>query len=80
MEPLYNGQLWGLMFWPLYRGAWPLLRGCFIHAQTVHLGHGCLAVILEQLAFIGRWFLTEVPLYYTCAMQEWTERKISKLM
>ena len=31
VEPLYNGHLWGTVFWPLYRGAWPLLRGCFVH-------------------------------------------------
>ncbi len=31
VEPLYNGHLWGTMFWPLYRGGLNLLRGCFIH-------------------------------------------------
>ncbi len=39
--------------------------------QTVHLGPGCLAIIL-QLTFIRRWLLTEVPLYYemvTCQCQ-----------
>ena len=33
VEPLYNGHLWGTMFWPLniYRQRWPLLRGCLVH-------------------------------------------------
>ncbi len=41
---IYNGHLWGTMFWPLYIQRWPLLRGCFVH-KTVHLGPRCTAVI-----------------------------------
>ncbi len=39
VEPLYNGHLWGTMFWPLYRGG---LYTEVAFTQTVHLGPRCL--------------------------------------
>ena len=60
VEPLYNGHLWGTMFWPLYRGGlcWEVVL--YTNCMFIwYLG----AWPLYQLAFIWRWLLTEVPLY-----------------